>query len=143
MALKVLFGKFFTFCNFSIQWNLTKAFFHHTPVWKSLFQTVFFQSLQDWWCLTHRSKFFTTTTETSQNSSKWSQLTTDHDECIELCIRPLYKDIKHRKITNHWHFCQHQNQNNIFLQCHSLYAKNSWNNNKENRQKKSSLTWSF
>ena len=54
MALKVLFGKFFTFCKFSIQWNLAKAF-HHTPVWKSLFQTVFFQSLQDWWCLTHRS----------------------------------------------------------------------------------------
>ena len=36
-----------------------------------------------------KSKFFTTTTETSQNSSKCSQLTTDHDECIDLFIRPL------------------------------------------------------
>jgi hypothetical protein len=37
----------------------------------------------------YQGKFFTTTTETSQNSSKWSQLTTDHRECIDLCIRPL------------------------------------------------------
>ena len=35
----------------------------------------------------------------------------------------LIKVIKHRKITNWWHFCQHQNQNNTSLQCHSLYAQ--------------------
>ena len=35
----------------------------------------------------------------------------------------LIKVIKHRKITNWWHFCQHQNQNNTFLQHHSLYAQ--------------------
>ena len=39
--------------------------------------------------LSATGKFFITTTETSQNSSKWSQLTTDHNECIDLCIRPL------------------------------------------------------
>ena len=38
---------------------------------------------------TSRRKFFINTTETSQNSSKWSQLTTDHDECNDLCIRSL------------------------------------------------------
>ena len=38
---------------------------------------------------TSRRKFFITTTETSQNSSKWSLLITHHDECIDLCIRSL------------------------------------------------------
>ena len=36
-----------------------------------------------------RSKFFTTTTETSQNSSKWSHYSTNHKKSIDLCIRPL------------------------------------------------------
>ena len=35
------------------------------------------------------SKFFTTTTETSQNSSKWSHYSTNHKKSIDLCIRPL------------------------------------------------------
>ena len=33
----------------------------------------------------HYCKFFTTSTKTSQNSSKWCQFSTDHNECI----RPL------------------------------------------------------
>ena len=33
--------------------------------------------------------FFTATTETSQNSSKLSHYSTDHNECIDLCIKPL------------------------------------------------------
>ena len=33
--------------------------------------------------------FFTTTTETCQNFSKWSHFSTDHNECIDLCIKHL------------------------------------------------------
>ena len=36
------------------------------------------------------SNFLTTTTETSQNSSKWSHFSTDHKKYIDLSIRPPY-----------------------------------------------------
>ena len=36
-----------------------------------------------------RGKFFTTTTETSQNSSKWSHWSTDYNKCLDLSIRTI------------------------------------------------------
>ena len=39
------------------------------------------------------SNYLTTTTETYQNSSKWSNCSTNHKKCIDLSIRPLYLKI--------------------------------------------------
>ena len=54
----------------------------------------------------------------------------------------LIRAIRLRKMTNQWHFCQHQNHSNSFLQCCSLYAqlKTAETITKKIFEKKSSLT---
>ena len=83
--------------------------------------------------------FFTTTTETSQNSSKWSHYSTDHWKLFDLFIRPLksqlldlglsligdiFANIK-TKITLLFTVTQPVTQ----------LSSNSWSNNKPNGRK--------